>query len=187
MRPLRIYTAEGIILKRISTGEADRIITVFTKQFGKIRMVARGVRKITSRRAGHLEVFTHGVYTLHGGHTIDLVSEASTIRSGSLFDTDAPRLEYAYCTCELVDQLLADRQEHEDVFFLLRDNLNALLAADSIDQYQVLLVDFIHALLWTLGFLPRTRHIDMSAMQQYIERITERKLRAWPLSISARN
>jgi DNA repair protein RecO (recombination protein O) len=182
MRPLRVYTAEGIILKRKPTGEADRIVTIFTRQYGKIRILARGIRKITSRRASHLEVFTHGIYTIHGGHFMDLVSEASTVRSGSLFDTDETRLGYAYCISELVDQLLAERQEHEDVFYLLRDGLNALLASNTVDRYQAILTEFVHTLLWTLGFLPHSRYIQMNSMQQYIERITERHFRTWPSS-----
>jgi DNA repair protein RecO (recombination protein O) len=187
MRPLRVYTAEGIILKRNVTGEADRILTIFTKQHGKMRILAKGIRRITSRRAGHMEVFTHGVFTIHGGHSIDLVSEASTIRSGSLFDADAPRLEYAYCLCELVDQLLADHQEHEDVFYLLRDSLNKLLSSNTLPAYQTILTDFAHTMLWNLGFLPRPQTIPINDMKQHIERIIERKLRAWPPSLSSNN
>jgi DNA repair protein RecO (recombination protein O) len=185
MRPLRVYTAEGIVLKRNVTGEADRILTIFTKQYGKMRILAKGIRRITSRRAGHMEVFTHGIFTLHGGHSIDLVSEASTVRSGSLFDTDALRLEYAYCVCELVDQLLADRQEHEDVFYLLRDSLNNLLSSNTLPAYQTILTTFAHTLLWNLGFLPRSQSVSITRMKQHIERITERRLRAWPPSCPA--
>jgi DNA repair protein RecO (recombination protein O) len=184
MRPLRVYTAEGIILKRHATGEADRILTIFTRQYGKIRVLAKGIRKITSRRAGHMEVFTHGVFTLHGGHTLDLVSEASTIRSGSLFDSDAPRLEYAYCLCELVDQLLADHQEHEDIFLLLTGSLNNLLSTNTLESYGTILSDFVHTMLWNLGFLPQSQTVSIQSMKQHIERITERRLRAWPPSLS---
>jgi len=180
-----VYKAEGIILKRRNVGEADRILTVFTKRDGKIRVLAKGVRKISSRRAGHLEVFTHVILTIHSGHSMDMVTEASSIRSGSLFDADAVRLGYAYCMCELVDQLLADYQEHEDVFFLLRDGLMGLLKTDMVESYQKILTDFVHELLWRLGFLPHPRQLPVNRLQEFVEEITERRLRTWPLSVSS--
>lgn len=175
-----VYTVEGIILKRRNVGEADRIITVFTKQYGKMRLLAKGIRRIISRRAGHLEVFSHVTLTLHKGRSLDLISEASAIRSGLLFDTDDVRLGFAYCMCELVDQLLADHQEHEDIFFLLRDSLNELLASNSQEVYQKLLGRFVHEMLWKLGFLQSSRLLTTEQMQPFIEEITERRLRAWP-------
>ncbi len=180
-----VYKAEGIILKRRSVGEADRILTVFSRQYGKMRVLAKGVRRITSRRAGHLEVFTHVVLTIHLSRTLDMVTEAMAIRNGSLFDSDAVRLGYAYCMCELVDQLLADHQEHEDVFFLLRDGLMGLLTTDTQEAYQNNLRNFVHELLWRLGFLPKERRVSDDNIQVFVERITERHLRTWPLPLSS--
>jgi len=180
MRPSRVYKAEGIILKRRSVGEADRILTVFTNQYGKIRVLAKGVRKITSRRAGHIEVFSHVIMTIHQGHTLDMVSEAQALRNGSLFDTDAIRLSYAYCLAELVDQLLADHQEHRDVFLFLKDSLNALLTSSLEAEYQQILSDFVHHLLWNLGFLPQARTLTGERMKAFVEGITERSVRSWP-------
>jgi DNA repair protein RecO (recombination protein O) len=181
MRPSRVYTAEGIVLKRFNVGEADRILTVFTKRFGKIRVIAKGVRRITSRRAGHIEVFSHVILTLHAYHTMDIVTEAQAITRGTLLDHDAAKVGYAYCMCELVDQLLADRQEHEDVFMLLRDALDQLQKADDSQLWQTTVSNFVHHLLWKLGFLSFSKRLPENGMQSYIENITERKLRAWPI------
>jgi DNA repair protein RecO (recombination protein O) len=79
MKPSRVYVAEGIVLKRRNVGEADRILTVFTKKYGKIRVIAKGVRRITSRRAGHIEVFTRVILTLHSYKNMDIVTEAQAI------------------------------------------------------------------------------------------------------------
>ena len=54
----RVYATEAVILRRIDFGEADRILTLFTPNYGKVRAVAKGVRRTTSRLAGHLEPFT---------------------------------------------------------------------------------------------------------------------------------
>jgi DNA repair protein RecO (recombination protein O) len=176
----RVNKVEGVILKRRNVGEADRILTIFSRQYGKMRVLAKGVRRISSRRAGHLEVFTHVVLTIHMSRTMDMVTEASAIRNGSLFDADAVRLGYAYCMCELVDQLLADHQEHEEVFFLIRDALMGLLKTDTVESYQQILTDFTHELLWRLGFLPQAKQLQVNHMQEFVENITERHLRAWP-------
>jgi DNA repair protein RecO (recombination protein O) len=175
-----VYTAEGIVLKRFNVGEADRILTVFTKNSGKIRVIAKGVRRITSRRAGHIEVFSHVVLTLHSYKNMDIVSEAQAISRGTLFETDETRLAYAYGMCELVDQLLADHQEHEDVFMLLRDGLDQLKKSDKVGEWQTTVTNFAHHLLWKLGFLAISRRLQETEIRSYVEQITERKLRAWP-------
>jgi len=181
MRPFHVYTAEGIVLKRKSVGEADRILTVFTRQFGKIRIIAKGVRRITSRRSGHVEVFSHVVLTIHTHKSLDILTEAQAKSRGTVFESDVGRLGYAYCMCELVDQLLPDRQEHEDVFFLLRDGLLSLESSNNQSEWQHLISRFVHDLLRPLGFLSSTHTLRESEIQSYIEDITERKFRTWPL------
>ena len=57
-RKERTLRVEGIILQRSDWGEADRLITIYTRELGKIRSIAKGVRKPRSRKAGHLEPFT---------------------------------------------------------------------------------------------------------------------------------
>ena len=185
MRSSHLYTVEGIVLKRHSVGEADRILTVFSRQLGKIRVIAKGVRKTTSRRAGHIEVFSRAVMTLYSGKGMDILSEASSITRGMLSDANATRIGYAYCMCELVDQLLADRQEHEDVYMLLSHGLDELLKQNNNEQWQVIVSQFVHHLLWKLGFLSSAKRLPHEEMRSYVEHITERKLRAWqPLSLS---
>lgn len=179
MRPLHVYTVEGIVLKRRVTGEADRILTVFTKKYGKVRLIAKGVRRITSRRAGHLEVFSHVILSIHAHKGLDVLTEAQAI-SNTMFE-DAARVGFAYCMCELVDQLLADHQEHEDVFFLLRDGLQTVRSSQDPIIWERTLSRFVHELLWKLGFLSVSRKLSDKEMQPYIEEITERRLRAWPL------
>ena len=53
----RLYRTDAIILRRSDFGEADRLLTVFTPERGKLRLLAKGVRKTTSRKAGHVELF----------------------------------------------------------------------------------------------------------------------------------
>ncbi len=177
----RIYTVEAVVLKRKVSGEADRILTVFSKQFGKIRVLAKGIRKIRSRRAGHLEVFSRVVLTLHSHGSMDIVSEAQIVDGGSFVSRDPGKVAYAYCICELVDQLLADHQEHSDIYEDLTLSLETLMQKNTSQEWQEIMSEFVHKMLWNLGFLPNARHIAADLLRPYIENITERKLKTWPL------
>jgi DNA repair protein RecO (recombination protein O) len=186
MKSSRLYVVEGIVLKRRSSGEADRILTIFTKQYGKLRVSAKGIRRIASRRAGHLEIFNHVILTLHQGHAIDIVTEAQCVFRSGDFSLDAANIGYAYCLCELVDQFMPEKQEHRNVFILLRDSLLHLHQSRSNADSQQVLTNFIHHLLWILGYLPHDKTLIHERMKPYVERITERRLRSWPLLTSLR-
>ena len=181
MRSLRVYTTEAVILKRKPTGETDKLITVFSRRYGKIRLLAKGIRRINSRRSGHLELFSISTLTVHGGHSMDIITEAQVIQNGNSFDEDNASLPYMYCICELVDQLLPDNQEHQDIYELLRSALLGLHIRNTSAQFQDIFIDFTHQLLWTLGYLPKTKRLEDSHIQVFVERITERRLRTWPL------
>lgn len=180
MRPLHAYSVEGIVLKRHSVGEADRILTVFTRQRGKLRLIAKGIRRITSRRAGHLEVFSDVILMVHAHKGLDIVTEAQRVK-GTLIEAESAGLGYAYCMCELVDQLLADGQEHPDVFYLLKESLKTVGSSADARVWQATMSRFVHELLRNLGFLTATRNLPEGEMKEYIESITERKLHSWPL------
>ena len=76
MSEFRSYRAEAIVLKHHDWGEADRILTAFTREHGKLRVIAKGVRKIRSRRAGHLEPFTHVMLQLAKSKELPIVTQA---------------------------------------------------------------------------------------------------------------
>src|SRR5438094_731485 len=64
------YRAEAIVLKGMDLGEADRIITLYTRSFGKVRAVAKGARRPTGRLAGHVEPLAHSVFQLAKGRAL---------------------------------------------------------------------------------------------------------------------
>ncbi len=172
----KLYKAEGIILSRRNTGETDRILTVFTKEFGKVRAIAKGIRRVTSRRAPHLEIFTRVILMLHRGTTLDSVTEVTTLDAFEDIRTDLERVSLAYLYCELVSVLLADRQEHPDIYDLLVTALTTLNSNADLDPLQSR--EFTLELLWTLGFLPRSKRLSGSKLQAFVESITERYLKS---------
>ncbi len=170
-----IYIVHGIVLKRWNVGESDRIVTIFTKERGKIRVIAKGIRRITSHRAPHLEVFRYVTVTLHKGKILDSVTEVQSISS---IDIDhAQKVSFAYYLCELVDRLLPEHQEHADVFDLATHAFYALDHGNTAMVWQQEIFAFALGLLWILGFLPRTTTLSEENIQPYVEGIIERKLR----------
>ena len=75
----RVYQTEAIVLRRSDFGEADRLLTVFTPERGKIKLIAKGARKPTSRKSGHVELFSYGRYLVAVGRDLDIITQAETI------------------------------------------------------------------------------------------------------------
>lgn len=173
----RSYRVEGIVLKRINLGEADRLITVFTREQGKIRAIAKGIRRIPSRRAGHLEVFNRAVLFLHKGKQLDVITEVRSSATHVSPDKDVRQVSYCYYLCELVDQLLPERQEHQEVFTLLDEALAGVNASAEAGEWDSIITGFALELLWALGFLPRSQSLSAARLTAYIEQITERRLK----------
>ncbi len=174
---IRSYKIEGIVLKRTNLGEADRLVTLFTKEKGKIRAIAKGIRRVPSRRAGHLEVFNRAIIFLHKGKQLDIITEVRSRNRVVQLQMDVQRVSYCYYLCELVDKLLPEQQEHQDVYVLLDKALEAIDRADSNADREQHVTDFALELLWTLGFLPRSQTLSSPRLTTYIEQITERKMK----------
>jgi DNA repair protein RecO (recombination protein O) len=170
------YIASGIILKRRNIGEADRLITIFTKENGKITAIAKGVRRIYSRRSPYVELFRHIRVTLARGKSIDTVNEAEGIGSAGVVGRSLSRFgHYAY-VCELIDRLVPEQVEHADVYGLLVLTFERIRTATSWAQLQSCGHEFSLSLLRMLGYLPPEKQLTASEIERYIESIIERKL-----------
>jgi recombinational DNA repair protein (RecF pathway) len=129
---MRNIRTEGIVIKRRNYGEADRILTVLTKDHGKIAIKASGVRKITSRRSSHIELLNHAVLNLYKANAFPVLTEAKMIEDFSPIKNDFEKVGLAYHLCELIDGLCPDNQENSRVFFLLRNFLTQLAQGDDV-------------------------------------------------------
>jgi DNA repair protein RecO (recombination protein O) len=135
-------------------GEADRIVTLFSRDEGKIRAVAKGVRRTTSRSAGHLEPFTLSDCLFAVGRELDVISQADTLESFRAIREDLERTTHAYYLAEVVDLLTEDHMENRGVFDTLVDSLYDLSrAADA----KLVLIVFHLKLMEALGYRPELR------------------------------
>ncbi len=150
----RLYRTPAVVIKRMDLGEADRIVTLFSRDEGKIRAVAKGVRRSTSRSAGHLEPFTLTDVLFAVGRELDVISQADTLESFRGIREDLDRTTHAYYLTELVDLLTEDRQENRLVYDILVRGLHDLVA--SADARMVIIL-FHLDLLEAVGYRPELR------------------------------
>jgi len=152
MPPPRVYKTTGIVLRHRKLGEADKILILFTPNYGKLDAVAKGVRRPTSKLAGHVEPLTYSTFLLAKGRELDIVTQAETLEPLAPLREDLERVGRGLYTAELVDRFTPDRQESSPLFKLLLDTLRRLATRDDLD---VVLRYFEVQLLDELGYRPQ--------------------------------
>ncbi len=120
------YQTTGLVIGRTNFGEADRIIRLLTPQYGKLSAVARGVRKIKSRTAGHLELFGEVVLQLATGRQLDTITSARLVWYPHALTDDYGRLALAYAFGALIDRIAQEHQAQPELYEHLREALAAL-------------------------------------------------------------
>jgi len=126
MAPPHLYKTEAIVLRQRRLGEADRILTLYTTAYGKLEAKAKGVRKTTSRMAGHLQPLTRCMVQLAQGRVNEVVAGCQTIESFQALREDLHRLSRALYAAELVDRLTPERVPGFATYRLLLETLRHL-------------------------------------------------------------
>src|SRR5438045_1311686 len=124
----RTYRAEAIVLKTIDFGETDRILTLLTRHFGKVSVVAKGIRKPTSRLAGHAEPLTHATYQLARGRNLDVLTGAESRALYRSLREDLHGIAAGWYIAELADRFALERSPSAPPFALLESALRHLAA-----------------------------------------------------------
>lgn len=115
----RTYKTEAVVLKQFALGEADRILTLFSPEMGKIRAVAKSVRRTKSRLRGQLELLNQATVSLSLGRNLDVVNEAQIVNSFQTFKTDLERVSRGMYIAELVDHFSTEREPNFNLYQLL--------------------------------------------------------------------
>ena len=149
-RSLRVH---AIVLRHADWGEADRLVTLYTREQGKLRAVAKGARKITSRKAGHLEPFTHVKLQLARGRSLFIVTQADTIDAYLPLRETLVMTGTASYVVELLDRFVYEEEgANPTLFRLLAETLKRLTTGEepwlAVRYYEMRLLDF-------LGFRPQ--------------------------------
>lgn len=113
---IRTLTVEAIVLRHVEMGEADRLLTLYTREAGKLRAMAKGVRKMKSRKAGHLEPFTRVRLQLARGRDFWIVTQAETVDAYLPLREDLLRTAYGAYAMELLDRFSFDEEENRALY-----------------------------------------------------------------------
>jgi DNA repair protein RecO (recombination protein O) len=138
-----LYKDEGIVLKTIKLGEADRIVTLFTRNNGLVRAVAKGVRKTKSRFGGRLEPFTQVDLMIYRGRNLDTITSVHILESFSAVKVDLDRLVRAAALAEAVEKISEERERSFQVYSLLLSGLRELAAGDGVTVVPAFLVKLL--------------------------------------------
>lgn len=152
------YTDEAVVLRTTKLGEADRIITLLSRDHGKVRAVAKGVRRTSSSFGARLEPFSHIDLQLVEGRSLDIVRQAVTRDAfGQLLLTDYPRFTAGEVMVETADRLVAEEHEpSRQQFHLLVGALRALVegTTDGPRPGAMVLDAYLVRALATAGYAP---------------------------------
>jgi DNA repair protein RecO (recombination protein O) len=121
-----LYRDEGVVLRTIKLGEADRIVTLLTRGHGKIRAVAKGVRKTASRFGARLEPTSHVACQCYRGRELDIVTQVETIDAHRALREHYGCLTHAASMLEAVDQVALEREPNPGLYRLLVRALRTL-------------------------------------------------------------
>lgn len=153
MSDFRSFRAAAVVLRHADWGEADRLLTLYTREQGMVRAVAKGVRKMTSRKAGHLQPFTHVTVQLAKGRDLLIVTQADTVNAFLSLHDNLEKTSYAAYVIELLLRFSYEEEAgNPTIFKLLIDTLDRLeKEKDSwlaIRYYEMRLLDAV-------GFRPQ--------------------------------
>lgn len=137
-------------MRRTNLGEADRILTILTEKFGKIRAVAKGVRKTLSHLAGHLEPFCIADFLIAEGRNLDIITGAEVEKCHLSLRSRLETTQTAYYLAEIIDRMMGEREKHPEIYELLDETLEHLNAAPG----KLLIAYFELNFLASTGFYP---------------------------------
>ena len=149
----RVYKTEAIVLRTMDLGEADRVLTVLTPRLGKLKVIAKGVRRPRSRIGGGLQPFSDVQLVLAVGRTFDIVTSTSVEDPHLGVQNDLHSTAAAWYAVDLVDRFVEGAADSHDAFRLLAQALSALDAGSAVSR-EVVTRWFELALLDAMGFRP---------------------------------
>ena len=123
---METFTVEAVVLRTDDFGDANRVVTLFSKEFGKLEANAYGCRRARSPLSGALQMFNHVSAKLTRGAKVDTIREAEILRFYDALTKDLERLAYASLLFEIVNRLSMPRQRELETFELLTKALPAL-------------------------------------------------------------
>jgi len=168
------YSAVGFVIGRKKYGEADRILILFTKTHGKISVIAKGVRKLTSRKRGGIEIFSEIKFSAINSSSLDILTEVEVINTYDRIRADLRLLSVAYYFCEVVGKVTQEEEKHDMVYEIMQKYFNEITKTKNLKKLRT---EFVREILVVLGFWPHDK--PMVNPDMILESVTERKINSF--------
>ena len=121
-----LYKEQGVVLRATKLAEADKIVSILTQGSGKVRAVAKGVRRTQSKFGARLEPFTHVSLLLYQGRSLDTITQAEIVSPFRAIREDFTRFSAGEAMLEAVDRVSEEHEKNVQLFLLLLNGLRAL-------------------------------------------------------------
>ncbi len=167
----RRYSSEAIVLARRNFGEADRILVVYSKHYGKLHLIAKGVRKPKSRKRGSLEVFSHIKFAAARGKNLDIVTEVEIINSFQDVRKNLKKVAVAYFIVETVGRLTREGEKNLKLYSDILENIGMLKTSHRLRKLRE---QFVYDTLVLSGFWPKGK--KMNNPDSTLESVVEREM-----------
>ncbi len=148
----RTFRSEAIVLRRRDFNESDRLLTLFSREFGKIEAIAKGARKPQSRKTGHVELFMRTNFLFAKGRQMNIITQAEMVEAYHGLREDLVRMTYASYLVEMLDRFTADEDKHQGQYDLLANGLRWL---EGTADYLLVARYYELRLLSLAGYQPR--------------------------------
>ena len=165
------FSSSGIVLSCRDFGEADRIVTVFSKNIGKLSLMAKGVRRLKSKKRGHIEVFNNIKFQAISGRGMPLLTEVELVDNFASIKTSLKKISLGYYVSEVVLKITHDEEPNLMLFDLLNSTYKSIAITKKLRDLRL---KFILNLLVILGYWDESTPLDNP--DQKLEEIIERQI-----------
>lgn len=168
---LHSYSSEGIILARKNYGEADRILTIYSRDNGRMSLIAKGVRRPKSKKRGHIEVFSLVKFQAITGRGLDIMTEVEVVDNFSEVRKSLKKISLAYYLSEVIGKITHESEPNNTFFDLIYKTFEKLKTTKALRKLRI---DFVISSLILLGFWPEGGY--MTDPDQELEGVIERRI-----------
>ncbi len=127
---MKLYKAEAVVLRARDCGRGDKLLTLYSREYGKIKVMAHGVAKPASRKRGAVQLFTRTKFLIHRGRQLDSVSQCEGVEMFPYLRGDLEKIGYASYLAELVDALTPEAEPNEHLFYMFIETLRLMKTDD---------------------------------------------------------
>jgi DNA repair protein RecO (recombination protein O) len=167
----KLFKAEAIVLASKNLGEADKIHTLYTNKFGRLSVISKGVRKLSSRKRGSMEVFNHIRFQAIYTQGMPIISEVEVVNDYENVRKSLKKVSVAFFFADVISKITREDEPNDELFLLLGKYLSRLEHASKLKDLRN---NFTKSVLSLLGFWPINK--PLSDPDILLEEVLERKL-----------